>query len=156
MELTLERKWCKSTYSIGKLYINGVLFCNTCEDKDRNLTSSMSADEIKKIKVQNETAIPKGTYQITLDVVSPKYSNYTKYPWAKEFGGKLPRLTNVPGFDGVLIHVGNSAADSSGCILVGENKAVGKVLNSTATFKKLYSKLKEASSKGEKITITIK
>lgn len=143
MELTLDRKWCKDSYSIGNLYIDGQKFCNTCEDRDRGLTDMMTVEEIKKTKVYGETAIPKGTYTVTLT-----YSNkYKKI---------MPLINNVKGFDGIRIHSGNTAKDSLGCILVGENKEVGKVLNSRATYDKLFAKLKAASNKGEKITITIK
>jgi len=69
--------------------------------------------------------------------------------------GKMPRLLNVKGFDGILIHAGNTKDDTDGCILVGKNKAVGKVLESQKTFTELYKKLKEAVDKGEKITIEI-
>jgi len=68
----------------------------------------------------------------------------------------MPRLLNVPGYEGVLIHAGNSAKDSSGCILVGKNTVVGKVTNSQNTFLELYAILKQANNKNEKITITIK
>jgi len=67
----------------------------------------------------------------------------------------MPRLLNIPGYDGVLIHTGNTEQDSSGCIVVGYNKVVGKVINSMDAFKVIYPILKEASDKGEKITITI-
>ena len=66
--------------------------------------------------------------------------------------GRLPRLLNVPVFDGVLIHIGNTEADTAGCILVGENKVVGKVINSTETFAKVHSILKTAT---DRIYITI-
>lgn len=143
MELVLDRKWCRSTYSIGNLYIDGKFFCNTCEDKDRGLTQNMTVDQIKKIKVYGETAIPKGTYTVSLT-----YSN--------RFKKIMPAVLNVKGFDGIRIHSGNTAKDSLGCILVGENKEVGKVLNSRTTYDKLFALLKAASDKGEKITITIK
>lgn len=143
MELVLDRKWCKPTYSIGTLYIDGQKFCNTCEDRDRNLTDSMTVEEIKKIKVYGETAIPKGTYTVTLT-----YSN--------RFKKIMPLINNVKGFEGIRIHSGTTSKDSTGCVLVGENKEVGKVLNSRATYNKLFTKLKAASDKGEKITITIK
>lgn len=113
----------------------------------------MPLAEIKKRKVYSKTAIPTGTYKIAMNIVSPKFSQRAFY---KTFcGGKLPRLLNVPGYEGVLIHIGNSATQSAGCLLVGENTQVGKVLNSTETFKKLYKKLKSASDRGEEITITI-
>lgn len=152
MELTLVRKYPKDTYTIGQLFIDGKLFCNTCEDKDRGLYQGMSEEEIKKIKVYAETAIPYGRYRVTMKVQSPKFSTYKKYEFCK---GYLPRLLDVPAFDGILIHIGNSAKDSAGCILVGENTVKGKVMNSTNTFKRLYAILKEADDKGEKIYINI-
>lgn len=156
MNILLDRKYKKSTYTIGNLYIDGNFFCNTCEDKDRGLTKDMPLDKIKEIKISSKTAIPTGTYEITLNITSPKYSNYSKYKWAKAIDAKVPRLLNVPGFEGILMHPGNSDKDSSGCILVGENTVVGKVLNSVNTFNKLYAKLKQAADQGEKIIITIK
>lgn len=152
MEITLVRKYPKDTYTIGQLFIDGKFFCNTCEDKDRKLYQGMSLEEIKKIKVYTETAIPYGRYRITMKVQSPKFSTYKKYEFCK---GYLPRLLDVPAFDGILIHIGNSAKDSAGCILVGENTVKGKVMNSTNTFKKLYAILKEADDRGEKIFINI-
>ena len=153
MKLLLKRIARKSTYTIGKLYINDEYFCDTIEDKDRGLDQEMSLIEIKRLKIKNETAIPTGTYEITLDVVSPKFSKKDVY---KYINGKLPRLLNVKGYEGVLIHIGNTAKDSAGCILVGRNTQVGKVLQSTSTFKLLYSKLLEAKKRNEKITITVK
>lgn len=154
MELKVERKWKKDTYTIGKLYINGVFFCNTLEDKDRGLTQKMSLMQIKSLKVHSQTAIPSGKYNIRMDVISPKYS---LKPWffSNCHGGRVPRLENVPGFDGVLIHTGNTAADSSGCILVGKNDKVGMVTKSKDYFLQLYNKMYAAYKKGEKITITI-
>lgn len=154
MELKVERKWKKDTYTIGKLYINGVFFCNTLEDKDRGLTQKMSLMQIKSLKVHSQTAIPSGKYNIRMDVISPKYS---LKPWffSNCHGGRVPRLENVPGFDGVLIHTGNTAADSSGCILVGKNDKVGMVTKSKDYFLQLYNKMYVAYKKGEKITITI-
>ena len=152
MKLLLKRIARRDKYTIGKLYIDGEYFSDTIEDKDRGLTQDMPLDEIKKIKVPNETAIPTGTYKITLNVISPKFSKYNAY---KYIGGRLPRLLDVPGYSGVLMHIGNTAEHSSGCLIVGQNTQVGKVLNSTVTFKKLYAKLQEANKRGEVITITI-
>lgn len=154
MNITVKRIAKRASYTIGKMYINGVYFCDTCEDTDRGLTQYMSLAEIKRKKIYSRTAIPTGTYNVTMNVVSPRFSKRDFYKKNCD-GGRVPRLLNVPGFDGVLIHVGNSAADSNGCLLVGKNSQVGKVLNSTNTFLALYKKLKEASLKGEKITITI-
>jgi hypothetical protein len=151
MELLLERKWKKPSYTIGILYIDGKKFCNTIEDVDRGLDDSMSLMEIAKKKIPNVTAIPTGTYNIDLNTVSPKFGGKAFYK--KVCNGKVPRLQNVKGFSGILIHAGNTANDSSGCILVGENKIKGKVINSQTTFEKLYKILK--SSK-DKITLKIK
>lgn len=141
MSLLLKRIYKANSYTIGDLYIDGVFFCNTLEDKDRGLKDGMTIEEINKIKIHSETAIPTGIYKITLDVVSPRFAKSNQYSFC---GGKLPRLLNVKGFDGILIHIGNTAADSAGCILVGENKVKGQVINSTSTFKRLYEVLKEA------------
>lgn len=141
MSLLLKRIYKANSYTIGDLYIDGVFFCNTLEDKDRGLKDGMTIEEINKIKIHSETAIPTGIYKITLDVVSPRFAKSNQYSFC---GGKLPRLLNVKGFEGILIHIGNTAADSAGCILVGENKVKGQVINSTSTFKRLYEVLKEA------------
>lgn len=149
MELRLKRIAKRPTYTIGRLYIDGVRFCDTIEDRDRNLAQGTSLAYIKRIKVPGETAIPTGRYRVTLGVRSPKFAQRKAYSFCQ---GYLPRLINVPGFEGILIHIGNTARDSEGCILVGENREVGKVLNSTATFRRLYDTLK--SAKGN-IYITI-
>ena len=153
MKLTLNRIYRGPSYTIGKLYINNEYFCDTLEDTDRGLTDKMTLTEILKIKKPSETAIPSGTYNITLDVVSPRFS--TKAFYRQVCNGKLPRLLNVKGFDGVLIHSGNTEKDSSGCILVGQNKVKGKVINSQETFKKLYKVLKDSWDKDKSITINI-
>ena len=74
MKLKLDRKYKKATYSIGKLYVDGVYFCDTVEDKDRGLTDKDSLEKIKATKVYAKTAIPTGAYKITMGVVSPKFS----------------------------------------------------------------------------------
>ena len=149
MEILVERKWKKPNYTIGVMSIDGKRFCETLEDADRNLNSSMTVEQIKAIKKPNETAIPTGTYKITLDTFSPRFGNKSFYK--KVCGGKIPRILNIKGFDGVLIHCGNTNLDTSGCILVGRNLEVGKVLKSQETFEKLYRILK-----GNKDNLTIK
>lgn len=150
MEIVLNRKWKKPNYTIGTLYIDGKYFCETLEDTDRGLKDSMSVEEIKAIKKLHITAIPTGTYKVTLNVTSPRFSSRKFY---KEVcGGKVPRLLNVKGFDGILIHSGNKAEDTDGCILVGRNKVVGQVIDSQATFKELYKIL---SKNKDNITIKI-
>lgn len=152
MNLTLYRTWKKDTYTIGRLFINGEFFCNTIEDKDRNLYQGMSEDEIREKKVWGETAIPYGRYRISMHRKSPKYSKKKAYAKCE---GYVPYLMNVPAFEGILIHIGNWASDSCGCILVGENKVKGGVVNSTVWFWKLYNLMKAADEAGEEIWITI-
>ena len=142
MNIILNRIAKKAKYTIGKLYINDQYFCDTLEDTDRDLTQSMTEQQIGSKKVYGETAIPTGTYRIIIS-----YSN--------KFKKQMPLLLNVPGFAGIRIHSGNTEKDSLGCILVGKNKAVGKVLESRDTYSKLFSILQEANKK-ETIKITIK
>lgn len=153
MKLTLERKWPKETYTIGRLYIGNEFICNTLEDRDRGLKQTDSEAYIKSRKVYGETAIPKGTYGVAMNVTSPKYAAVAWY-W-KLCHGKMPRLLSVKGFDGILIHPGNTALDTLGCILVGKNTKVGKLTESKVTFEKLYKRMKAAADKGEAITIEI-
>lgn len=153
MVLKLDRKYKKDTYTIGYLYVDGVRFCNTLEDRDRGLKESDSLSMIKSRKVYGETAIPTGTYVVTLDVVSGKYASSDWY--RKLCGGKMPRLLGVPGFEGILIHPGNTALDTLGCILVGRNTVKGKLTASRETFAALYAKMTAAAKRGERITIEI-
>lgn len=155
MELRLKRIALRSEYTIGKLYVNGEYVCDTIEDTVRDLDKDGKFAN-GEVKIPGKTAIPYGRYEVTMKVKSPKYSNFTKYSWAKKYDGYLPRLLNVPHFDGVLIHVGNSALDSEACVLVGENKVVGKVINSVNTFRRLMDDyLVPAKKRNEKIVITI-
>lgn len=149
MELRLKRIARRDTYTIGHLYIDGEYFCDTCEDKDRGLRQDMDAAKIRAIKRRGVTAIPTGRYRVTLEVQSPRFKLKTAYQFCN---GYLPRLINVKGFDGVLIHIGNTSGDTEGCLLVGKNTAVGKVLESRVTFVKLYEKLKTAK---DSIYITV-
>lgn len=154
MKLLVDRKWKKEAYTIGRLYIDGVLFCNTLEDKDRGLKQTDSLATIQSKKVYGETAIPTGTYNIRMDIKSPKYSLLS---WYKNLcKGFMPRLENVPGWSGILIHPLNSPDQTLGCLGVGKNTQVGKLTDSKNTFAKLYKKMKKAYDKGEKITIEIK
>lgn len=148
MELRLKRIALRESYTIGKLYIDGTYFCDTCEDRVRDNNRDGDLNDIGEGKVYGQTAIPYGTYKVTMNVQSPKYSQRAAYAWCK---GYLPRLVDVPHFEGILIHAGNDATHSAGCILVGENKVRGKVINSMATLKRLVNLLMSA----EDITITI-
>ena len=140
MKLTLKRIALKPTYTIGHLYIDGKYFCDTIEDKVRDLK--------KEPKVKGQTAIPYGTYEVITNVVSPRFKDRS---WAKPYGGKVPRLVHVPGFEGVVIHPGTDQNSTSGCLIIGQNKIKGKVINSQKTFYALMSKLKDQKD----ITITI-
>lgn len=141
MELRLKRIARRDTYTIGHLYIDDVYFCDTIEDADRGLRQELPVSVNKAKKKAGVTAIPVGRYQVTLGVKSPRFSKKSQYDFCR---GYLPRLINVPAFEGVLIHIGNTANDTEGCILVGRNTQVGKVLESTKTFKSLYAVLKSA------------
>lgn len=107
MDLRIERKWKKDTYTIGNLYYKEnnsdewKFICNTLEDKDRGLDCMMSEEEIKAKKVYAQTAIPTGKYRVFLKQVSPRFQ-YSS--WAKPYEGRVPRIMNVKGFEGVLIH----------------------------------------------------
>jgi hypothetical protein len=142
MELVLRRRFLGEDYTIGRLYLSDEYFCDTLEDKDRGLRYDMPIDEIRRIKVAHETAIPTGMYRVIVNLSPAKRR-------------MLPRLLDVPGFSGILIHRGNTKSDSSGCILVGENKVKGKVINSTQYEKRLVEILTEAQDRGEDIRISI-
>lgn len=153
MEIVLERKWKKPNYTIGILSIDGKRFCETLEDADRGLKDTMSIEQIKSLKKPHITAIPTGVYEVNLNTVSPKFGSRSFYKEVCK--GKVPRLLNVKGFDGILIHAGNKAEDTDGCILVGRNLEVGKVLKSQETFFSLYKMLKKANDARDPILIRI-
>lgn len=153
MRLTLKRTYNNAKYCIGHLYVDGEYLSDTLEDTSRGLNGKMSLKEILKIKIKGLTAIPTGVYAISLNTVSPKYSK--KKFFMDLCKGKMPRLLNVPGYDGILIHPGNSAKDTDGCILVGYNKVKGGLVNSTEAFIKLYGMLKKAHDNHEGIYLNI-
>lgn len=131
MKFKVERKWLKEDYTIGNFYIDyednkgWQLFCNTLEDKVRG---------VNEPKVYGETAIPYGKYKI-IWAFSPKFQKL------------MPLLVGVPGFKGILIHIGNKKSDTLGCILVGENKIKGGLINSKDTFIKLYKLMEDSKQK---------
>ena len=122
MRLVLKRIACRKTYTIGKLYVDGVYFCDTLEDPVR-----------EGEKIYGRTAIPAGKYDVLI-TMSPRFRKM------------LPLLLNVPGFEGVRIHSGNKADDTEGCILVGINDKPGWVSQSRATMTRLMTKLESADS----------
>lgn len=141
MKLELKRIALKPNYTIGKLFINGTYYCDTIEDKVIDINKNGKFDDGLS-KVMHQTAIPYGTFKVVVNY-SPKFKR------------ELPRLLDVPYFEGILIHNGNDQNSSSGCIIVGENKTVGKVTNSTFYMNNLTARIKDAQNKGETITITI-
>ena len=134
MKLRVERLWKKPAYTVGRLFVDGKFFCNTLEDTVRDLSNEK--------KVYGKTAIPYGEYKVV-------------YNWSPKFGRNLPRLLNVPALEGILIHPGNTADDSAGCILVGRNTEVGRLTESRYTSDKLNVLIEDAQRGGESITIEI-
>ena len=154
MELVVQRIAQKQTYTIGRLYVDGERYCDTLEDKVRDINRNGVFDNGEK-KVYGETAIPFGKYEIKM-TFSPTFSQKSAY---KAFikNGLMPEICNVPEFTGIRIHGGNTAADTFGCLLVGKNTVVGRLTESLATFKPLYAKLYEHCVKnGGKCYITFK
>ena len=139
MRLTLIRKWNKKDYCIGDLYIDGVWFCNVLEDTDRGLKDEMSEEEIKKLKVKGETAIPTGIYHVYIT-------------WSPKYNKPMPLIEGVKGYSGIRIHSGNTAKDTEGCLIVGKNKEVGKVLESRKMYNALFKRLQQTN---ERIIIDI-
>mgnify|MGYP000910784447 CR=1 FL=1 len=142
MELNVKRIARKDGYTIGRLFINNEYFCDTLEDTDRGLKDTMQVNEILAKKVKAQTAIPTGKYDVIL-TFSPRFKRV------------LPLLLNVPGYQYIRVHNGNRPDSTEGCLLVGENKAKGQVLNSRATLEKLMSILLECEKRKEKVTILI-
>lgn len=134
MRITLVRIANRPTYCIGKLYVDGKYFCDTIEDTDRGLDDLMDVNEILARKIKGETAIPTGIYEVTI-TYSPKYKKM------------MPLVNNVKGYSGIRIHSGNTAKDTEGCLIVGKNNEVGKVLESRATYNALYKRLVSTKSK---------
>lgn len=139
MKIKLVRIALKDTYTIGKLYVDGVYVCDTIEDKDRGLTDDMSLEDIVSRKKYGETAIPYGTYKVKI-TYSPKYKRM------------MPLLLGVKGYSGIRIHSGNTAKDTLGCIIVGENKKKGMVINSRITYNRLFELMKDEKDISIEIT----
>lgn len=134
MEIKVERTFLGSDYTVGKMYIDGEYFSDTLEDTVRDLT--------KEKKVYGKTAIPAGRYEVILNY-SPKFKK------------ELPRLLNVPHFDGILIHCGVTPEHTEGCILIGENKVKGQVLNGRYYQQVLVDRFAKERQEGKKSYITI-
>lgn len=131
MKLTLQRVALRKNYTIGKLHIDGVYFCDTLEDVVRE----------PGVKVYGQTAIPAGVYKMVLS-------------YSQRFKRVLPLLLNVPMFEGIRIHGGTTDTDTHGCLLVGINEVKGKLLKSQITLAKLIVLLE--NSKLSEFEIEIK
>lgn len=139
MKIVVHRKWPRANYCVGIMYIDGKRFCETLEDRIVDVNKNGRFDGTEK-KVFGESAIPYGKYKVI-------------YNYSPKFKRKLPRLLDVPHFDGVLIHSGNTAKDSAGCILIGRNTSVGRLTESRIYSDKLNKLIEAAQAKGEPITI---
>lgn len=137
MMLRLKRPLdCGAGATVGELFVDGQFMCYTLEDTDRKL-------EAGGTKIKCDTAIPRGTYDVIIT-----HSN--------RFGKMMPLLLDVPQFDGVRIHSGNTAADTEGCILVGAFKRGNDFIGSSrAAYQSLFEKLDAAIEQGDKIRIEI-
>lgn len=142
MKLKLQRRFLGDDYTIGSLFIDGLYVCDTIEDKVRDVNKDGDLDDPGEEKVFGETAIPYGTYAVDL-TMSPKFKRV------------LPILLDVPHFTGIRIHRGNTAKDSHGCILPGENKIKGGVINSTKYEMLIVERTLTAIRNGEQIWIRI-
>jgi len=131
MKITLIPFKKNTVAQISKMYINDLFFCYTLEDISRI-----------GVKVKHETAISAGVYEVILS-----YSN--------RFKCLMPLLLNVPSFEGVRIHWGNTSANTSGCILVGQYLNDNFIIKSKLTFAKLMLKLIQVKAIKEKIVIVI-
>ena len=142
MTITIERKWKKASYTIGRLYVDGDFICNTLEPVDRGLLKGMTAETIKQRKVYGRTAIPAGEYEVEMSMMASKK--------------KLrPHVKDVPGFFGVFIHEGNTVKDTKGCILVGDNTQKGCLTKSRRWLLSLGDMIDEAIENGEKVKIKL-
>lgn len=137
MEIKLRRIAKQETYTIGRLEVDGDYFCDTLEPTWRDFGPGRPGR-----KVMGRTAIPEGRYPIVIT-------------WSPKFEQWLPLLLHVPMFEGIRIHVGNTAADTAGCILPGYNLRPGMVLHSAKKLKELKKRIVEAKDRGEGVWLTV-
>ena len=143
LNIEVVRLYPREGYVIGKMYVDGQYFCDTLEDTDRGLTSDMPLEEIKRIKVYGQTAIPTGTYKVSVQY------------WAKH-KINVPYLHDVPGYSGILIHSGSSNADTLGCILVGKNTAKGRLSGGSPFMRGLTLRCADAIRHGIPVRVTVR
>ena len=150
MELILTRIAKRRAYTIGRLSIVDTYFCDTLEPPVLEMKTSVSKEDVlrspKKAEVLKPFAIPEGRYAVVIT-------------WSPKFKMWLPVLLGGPDFNhlfkGIRIHMGNTAKDTAGCILVGRNQLVGQVLESRKWLYELKQKIVEAKGRGEPVWITI-
>jgi hypothetical protein len=137
MKLTVERKIFTEISTIGDLLIDNEFFCYTLEDKDRQRQAlGLITPWYSALKISSDTAIPYGTYEVIIN-----YSN--------RFQRLLPLLLNVPDFEGVRIHSGNTDKDTEGCILLGKTKSEDFIGNSREVFNTFFRLLKRGMETGK-------
>lgn len=129
----------KEDCAIGGMKIDGVFFGYTLEDKVREI----SGTPVEFWKVQNQTAIPAGTYEVGIDM-------------STRFGRPMPIVKNVPGFSGVRIHIGNTDENTEGCILIGLTCTENAIGRSTDAFKLFFPRLQAAIMAGQRVALTIR
>ena len=148
MEISIDRAWKKKNYTISRVFVdgerfgNGKNYCNVLENEDRGLASDMPLSKIKAIKTKSQTAIPAGRYKVVI-TYSPRFKKM------------LPLLLDVPGFDGIRMHAGNSNKDTEGCLLFGVNDKPGWISNSKYWTDKMIGLIKEALDKKEDVYVTV-
>ena len=136
MKLRIERGAPGASSTIGKLYVDGVFFAYTLEDIDRQLESGGT-------KIKGQTAIPKGSYKVVID-----FSN--------RFQKQMMHVLNVPGFEGIRIHAGNTDKDTEGCILLGKVRSDNAVFNSREAVNALFDKVRAAIDAGQEVNLEVK
>jgi hypothetical protein len=136
MKLRVERGLSGTSSTIGKLYVDGVFFAYTLEDIDRHLEDGGK-------KIHGETAIPRGSYKVIID-----FSN--------RFQKQMMHVLNVPGFEGIRIHAGNTDKDTDGCILLGKVRSDNAVFNSREAVNALFDKVRAALDAGQEVNLEVK
>ena len=128
-----RQRFAGSPACLGRLSLDGHFLCDTLEPPSHGLTSATDPKTIRDIKRLGRSAVPAGVFRLVLGY-SPRFS---PRPFYKGFGGLLPRLLHVNGFDGVLIHCGNTVVDTCGCILVGRRADSSTLVESQKTYGRL-------------------
>ena len=144
MKIEVKRYLLEKDFTVGNLYIDGKHICETMEDRDRNLTDTKTEEENMKMKVYGKTAIPIGTYKLTID-----YSN--------KYKKMLPHILDVKAFDGIRIHSLNFASESLGCIGVGtyDESNPGMITKSRYAMGIIKPIIQKAIDAGERVTIDV-